>query len=408
VKHAPVRAHIFCARTIAAAALEDSFPDRRGKAEDLQTVAGLPATLIGREIMRDYGELSIHGDYVGDLDKIAEVLNGYEFDQGEDREERFHAFDECIETNRSHFDGVTAAFPVFRWWYSPKDGRRLPQKTLRELPDIDYDEWELGDFEEVSLAELSNAIAPLLKRGTLELVSIIDSEPEGRQEILEIRSDGWVQRHRHDWATFQPEHARESCNAEEDEDALFNVDLAIKPTESATISDDQSDDGSTALTPLDPNGRNVSEDRAMPDNETTAPKTREEYVAEFKKYYDTSIAARHNRGFVGIFAPSTMDARKEIEMYRVTYEAQRSLDYWEFAEFWKEIGLKRGAICKVVHIGKLYPSILRHMEKVWPNVGLMIQLPYDEWFRSEFRRQCEEWCQNVELESGEQAQAFAS
>jgi hypothetical protein len=81
-------------------------------------------------------------------------------------------------------------------------------------------------------------------------------------------------------------------------------------------------------------------------------------------------------------------------MYRLAYEAQRSLDYWEFGEFWDEIGLKRGAICKFVHIGKAYPSMLRCIEVGGQAAALMIaletQIPYDRWFRSEYRRMSEE------------------
>jgi hypothetical protein len=114
------------------------------------------------------------------------------------------------------------------------------------------------------------------------------------------------------------------------------------------------------------------------DNETIVPKTREEYVAHFRQLYSKSAAAKNERGVAPIWL-TEITARRELEMYRLAYEAQRTLDYWEFAEFWKEIGLNRDAICKFVHIGKAYPSLLRWIEikgqAAALSVALMIQLP---------------------------------
>jgi hypothetical protein len=353
---------------------------------------------LGEAIMNDKGTLSICGEYEGDLDSIAEVLNGFEFDEDEGRARRFQVFDNSIEAVPSDPQGLNAAFPVCAW-FSTKDGRRLPASKYGELRDEDVDEWEYEGCEDVSLAELSNAIAPLLKRGTLELVSTIHREAGFRQETLEIRSDGLVQRHKYDCETFQPEHAQEPCDAVEGEDASFNFGLAIKPTENETISNDQSDAGCATLTPLDPNGPKANVDRTMPDIGPIVPKTLDEYVADFKEYYVTSALAHHNSGFVGPILLPEMEARREVEMYRVTYEAYRSLDYWEFTEFWKEISLKRGAICMFVNIGKLYPSILRCIEggKVtWRIAALMTQLPYSQWFERGFPRHYEEMWQETE------------
>jgi hypothetical protein len=149
----------------------------------------------------------------------------------------------------------------------------------------------------------------------------------------------------------------------------------------------------------------------MPDNETIVPKTREEYVAEFLQLYEKSAKAKQDRYIgrgKGPFWLTESTARSEIEMYRVAYEAQRSLDYWEFGEFWDEIGLKRGAICKFVHIGKAYPSMLRCLEVGGQAAALMIaletQIPNDRWFRSECRRMSEENWARAEIHFKEKAQ----
>ena len=134
------------------------------------------------------GSLIVCGDYEGDLEAIAEVLNGYAFDQDDDQEQRFVVHDGRIEPEPLDiYDPNRRVLPI-RW----------------------------SEDSEVSLAELSRAIAPLLKRGTLELVSI----GHIKLERLAIRSDGWVQRQiqeydsfpRDKWrtrstGTYQPPHA---------------------------------------------------------------------------------------------------------------------------------------------------------------------------------------------------------
>ena len=91
-----------------------------------------------------YETLIVCGSYEGDLEAIAEVLNGFIFDQDNHPNQRFVVHDGRIQPDRFDIEGASAAFP-------------------RTNDD---------DYEEVSLAELSRTIAPLLKRGTLELVSI--------------------------------------------------------------------------------------------------------------------------------------------------------------------------------------------------------------------------------------------
>ena len=177
-----------------------------------------------------------------------------------------------------------------------------------------------------------------------------------------------------------------------------NVDLVAKPMGSGAVINEDADDNSAALTAPDPNERKVGAKRTIPDNETIVPKTREEYVAEFLQLFEKSAADQNDHG-IGPVALTESEARREIEMYRLVYEAQRSLDYWEFGEFWDEIGFRRGAICKFVHIGKAYPSMLRCIEvggqAAALSVALMTQIPYDRLFRSEYRRTCEEMWSRV-------------
>src|SRR5262249_45873268 len=142
------------------------------------------------------------------------------------------------------------------------------------------------------------------------------------------------------------------------------------------------------------------------------PKTREEYVAEFLQLYKKSAAAQKNRG-INPVAATESEARREIEMYRLAYEAQRSLDYWEFGEFWDEIGFRRGAICKFVQIGKAYPSLLRHIEvggqaAAASMIEFITHIPYHAWFRSDYRRRFEEHWVNAETHYKEKEQELNS
>jgi len=149
-----------------------------------------------------YGSLIVCGDYEGNLEAIVEVLNSFEFDQDDERDQRFVVHDGRIEPDHFEIDGATAAFPL-RAWFKSGDGREFPASKYRELPEDEDDDWDFDGYEEVSLAELSKAIAPLLKRGTLELVSIYHYKT--RQiwfEKLAIRSDGWAQRQSQEYKSF--------------------------------------------------------------------------------------------------------------------------------------------------------------------------------------------------------------
>jgi hypothetical protein len=171
--------------------------------------------------------LIVCGDYEGDLEAIANLLNAFEFGQGDKAGQRFVVDDGRIEPDPSIIEPLTAALPI-RWWYtSSKDGRRLPANELPEFPELpDEEEWEpdCDVPEDLSVEQLSKIIAPLLTRGTLELVSVRAYKTWSVQFArLAIRADGraqhesrnftsapvknWHERYR---ATYEPPHATRS------------------------------------------------------------------------------------------------------------------------------------------------------------------------------------------------------
>ena len=104
-------------------------------------------------IDEENGPWLVSGDYEGNLEEIAKALNGLFSDQDDEQDGRF-----VVRNKRIKSIGPFAA-------------------------------------REVSLAELSKMIAPLLTRGTLELVSVCHYKTDTIEfEKLAIRSDGCVQR----------------------------------------------------------------------------------------------------------------------------------------------------------------------------------------------------------------------
>jgi len=171
----------------------------------------------------EYGTLIVCGDYQGDLEAIANLLNAFEFCQGDKPGQRFVVHDGRIEPDRSIIEPLSAASPI-RWWYTSKDGRRLPANEFPEFPELpDEEEWDCDDddYEFLSVEQLSETIAPLLTRGTLELVSVRAYKTRHIQFArLAIRSDGWAENQsqnfesapRKNWhkrytATYKPPHA---------------------------------------------------------------------------------------------------------------------------------------------------------------------------------------------------------
>jgi hypothetical protein len=142
-----------------------------------------------------YDTLIVGGDYEGNSEPIADVLSGLKFDQARDPNMRFMVYVDGgpVDTDRVEIDSPSAAFAL-RAWYTSKDGRRLFANKVAELSDEGV-EWHFDDYEEPSLEDLSKAIAPLLTRGTFELVSVRHCKNgEVQFEGLAVRSDGWARR----------------------------------------------------------------------------------------------------------------------------------------------------------------------------------------------------------------------
>jgi hypothetical protein len=139
--------------------------------------------------MEKLGSLIVFGEYAGDLEAIAKVLNAFEYEQDVDKHERFVVVDGRIQTDSYLVDEDASVMP-YRWDVEGEDEPR-------------YDP---------SLEDVSGAIAPLLTSGTLELVSIkcrfglfIDLER------LSIRSDGWAQIQSH-WDSGEHDEDRYVCS----------------------------------------------------------------------------------------------------------------------------------------------------------------------------------------------------
>ncbi|MGZ4891670.1 MAG: hypothetical protein ACXV2B_05355 [Halobacteriota archaeon] len=109
----------------------------------------------------------------------------------------------------------------------------------------------------------------------------------------------------------------------------------------------------------------LSVERAATDDEIIVPKSRTEYVTEFK----TRLVKT---------------AESTLEMCRTVYEAHRVLDPWEFKDFCKDVGynVKSSAIRKFISIGKVHPQLIKYAKQLpasWTSIYLITQLPADEF-----------------------------
>jgi hypothetical protein len=178
---------------------------RRGQFAYGQTRSGLIA-LWEKSIMGstygDPGALIVCGDYEGDLAEIVSILNGFEFDQEEEERIGFVVLNGRIEPDRFGNDAASA-FP-FRTWLKSEDGRRILPSKFNGLSEKDREaEWD-AETEIITLKELSKTIAPLLTRGTLELVAIRHKmSREAIFEKLAIRSDGRIRRQSQHYRSFE-------------------------------------------------------------------------------------------------------------------------------------------------------------------------------------------------------------
>ena len=105
----------------------------------------------------------------------------------------------------------------------------------------------------------------------------------------------------------------------------------------------------------------VSAEHGLADIETIKPRSRDQYVELFKKTEERT-------------------ARATLQMCRVVYEAQQSLQEHEFADFCAAVGYKdtSSAIRKFCAIGKLQPRLVNHaafMPHEWTKIYTLTQIP---------------------------------
>jgi len=109
--------------------------------------------------------------------------------------------------------------------------------------------------------------------------------------------------------------------------------------------------------------RKLSVEAATVDSTAIAPKERKEYVAAFKAGVEKT-------------------ARSTLEMCRVVYEAEQSLDKFQFKTFCEEVGLKdySSTVRKFAAIGRVYPRFIQYVDQLpasWTNIYLITQIPAD-------------------------------
>lgn len=102
-------------------------------------------------------------------------------------------------------------------------------------------------------------------------------------------------------------------------------------------------------------------ERDYEDEETIKPRTRDQYVALFRKTEERT-------------------ARATLQMCRVVYEAHKSLDECDFADFCSAIGYKdtSSVIRKFCAIGKVQPRLVKHAEYLpheWSKIYTITQIP---------------------------------
>jgi len=109
--------------------------------------------------------------------------------------------------------------------------------------------------------------------------------------------------------------------------------------------------------------RKISLEAATVDSTAITPKERKEYVAAFKAGVEKT-------------------ARSTLEMCRIVYEAEQSLDKFQFKTFCEEVGLKdySSTVRKFSAIGRVYPRFIQYVDQLpasWTNIYLITQIPAD-------------------------------
>jgi hypothetical protein len=127
-----------------------------------------PQLFLKEKIMSEgNGIFLVLGEYEGNLEKIVETLNEWEFDA--ENKIHFSVYENYISTNKS---GDTVTFPTvlpLKSWIVFRDGTRVRINKVDEAQ-LSRDDWD-DEYEKVELSTIGERISPLLTKGTLELVS---------------------------------------------------------------------------------------------------------------------------------------------------------------------------------------------------------------------------------------------
>jgi hypothetical protein len=145
--------------------------------------------------MSVYGMIIVGGDYEGRIEALTKVLNDLNLHDDDDRS-AFQKHKNKIEMNTGQQEFPTV-FPL-RSIMVFEDGRRIDFREASDRLIKEYEESStLEEYEEYTLQMLSEMIAPLITKGTLELVAVghdacMRDVYYGR---LLIRSDRSAERH---------------------------------------------------------------------------------------------------------------------------------------------------------------------------------------------------------------------
>ena len=163
-------------------------------------------------------------------------------------------------------------------------------------------------------------------------------------------------------------------------DEVFEVEGEVKPSSKPVASSelnesdkdkaqrmqaslDKAKAAKSASTSLVQYERKLSLEAATSDTTAIIPKERKEYVVAFKAGVEKT-------------------ARSTLEMCRVVYEAEQSLDKFQFKTFCEEVGLKdySSTVRKFSAIGRVYPRFIQYVDQLpasWTNIYLITQIPAD-------------------------------
>ena len=151
-----------------------------------------------------------------------------------------------------------------------------------------------------------------------------------------------------------------NANVLAEESSTFDEIFEIEGEEQSSPKTEAANSASTSLVQYE---RKLSVEASTADTTAIVPKERKEYVAAFKAGVEKT-------------------ARSTLEMCRVVYEAEQSLDKFQFKTFCEEVGLKdySSTVRKFSAIGRVYPRFIQYVDQLpasWTNIYLITQIPAD-------------------------------